>query len=64
MPVAIAKLPTNLKRSLIDRCAEELNFVRYGTRKPYYLWADQHRREVEAILVAAEIFLSNNLNRQ
>ena len=48
------------KRKLVEHCAKELNFLRYGTHTPYYLWAASNRREVEGVLKAAEEFMTVN----
>lgn len=53
-------LSPDVKRRLIEYCARELNFNRYGSHIPFYLWEASNRREVEVVLEAAEQFFARS----
>lgn len=52
----LKSLDPGVRRSLIEYCAKELNYARYGNYTPYYLWEASNRREAEVVLRAAEQF--------
>lgn len=62
--VRLDTLPPDIRRELINRCSEELNFVRFGNRKPFYLWEQEQRREVETVLRTAETFFLNRVKQK
>ena len=58
MPLRLDVLAPPLKKQLVDYCATRLNFLRYGSTVPFYLWEASNRREVVCVLTAAEEFLA------